>query len=145
MPHFLTFIIFNIHSSNTSIHSFILHHLTRSVFLYLHRCSSKRRTSMGFRAQNRTRACLNSKPTHYQLSYDSYWTVGPVSLAPEPVLRIHDIFGWIRIRGSMSLDPDPGSGSCYFRHWPSIQDASKKLIFNTIFSAYYCLKLHFQR
>ncbi len=39
------------------------------------------------------------------------------------VLRIHDILGWfrIRIRGSMPLmDPDPGSGSCYFHHWPSI-------------------------
>ncbi len=43
----------------------------------------------------------------------------------EPELRIHDILGWIRIRGSMPLtngsgsgsDPDPGS--CYFRHWPS--------------------------
>jgi hypothetical protein len=39
------------------------------------------------------------------------------------VLRIHDILGWIRIRGSMPqlrlMDSDPGSGSCYFRHWPS--------------------------
>jgi hypothetical protein len=33
------------------------------------------------------------------------------------VLRIHDILGWIRIRGSMPLTN--GSGSCYFRHWPS--------------------------
>ncbi len=34
----------------------------------------------------------------------------------EPVLRIHDILGWIqiRIRGSMPLTY--GSGSCYFRH-----------------------------
>ncbi len=39
------------------------------------------------------------------------------------------------------MDPDPGSGSCYFRHWPS--RCQKKLIFNTIFSAYYFLKLHF--
>ena len=46
-----------------------------------------------------------------------------------PVFRINDILGWnrIRIRGSMPLtlmdpdsapDADPGSGSCYFRHWP---------------------------
>ncbi len=37
------------------------------------------------------------------------------------VLRIHDIFGWIRIRGSMPLTNGSGSvsGSCYFRHWPS--------------------------
>ncbi len=34
-----------------------------------------------------------------------------------PVFRIHDIFAWIRIRGSMPLTN--GSGSCYFRHWPS--------------------------
>jgi hypothetical protein len=31
-----------------------------------------------------------------------------------PVLRIRDILGWIRIRGSMPLTN--GSGSCYFRH-----------------------------
>jgi hypothetical protein len=40
----------------------------------------------------------------------------------------------------MDPDPDPGSGSCYFVIDP--QDASKKLIFNTIFSAYYFLKVH---
>ncbi len=36
-----TFIIFNIHSYNTIIHSFILHHLPRPVFLYLHRFSAQ--------------------------------------------------------------------------------------------------------
>jgi hypothetical protein len=37
------------------------------------------------------------------------------------VLRIHDIFVWIRIRGSMPLTNGSGfgSGSCYFRHCPS--------------------------
>ncbi len=36
----------------------------------------------------------------------------------QPVLRIHDILGWIRIRGSMPLTSGSGSGSgsCYFRH-----------------------------
>jgi hypothetical protein len=40
----------------------------------------------------------------------------------KPVLRIHDILGWIRIRGSMPLtngsgsESGFGSGSCYFRH-----------------------------
>jgi hypothetical protein len=34
-----------------------------------------------------------------------------------PVLQIHVILGWIRIHGSMPLTN--GSGSCYFRHWPS--------------------------
>ncbi len=50
------------------------------------------------------------------------------------MLRIHDILGWIRIRGSMSLTNGSGSGSCYFRHWPSRR--------HTIFSAYYFLKVH---
>jgi hypothetical protein len=56
----------------------------------------------------------------------------------KPVLRIHDILGWIRICGSMPLTN--GSGSCYFHHWPS--RCQQKLIFNTIFSAYYFLKVH---
>ncbi len=34
-----------------------------------------------------------------------------------PVLRIHDILVWVRIRGSMLLTN--GSGSCYFHQWPS--------------------------
>jgi hypothetical protein len=35
-----------------------------------------------------------------------------------PVLRIHDILVWIRIRGTMPLTNGSGcgSGSCYFRH-----------------------------
>ncbi len=39
----------------------------------------------------------------------------------EPVLRIHDILVWIRIRGSMPLTNGIGfgSGSCYFRYWLS--------------------------
>ncbi len=37
----------------------------------------------------------------------------------QPVLRIHDILGWIRIRGSMRLTHGSGSGSFYFRHWPA--------------------------
>jgi hypothetical protein len=46
---------------------------------------------------------------------------------------IHDILMWIRIRGSMPLtiDPNPGSGSCYFRHWPS--RCLQKLIFKQFF------------
>jgi hypothetical protein len=61
------------------------------------------------------------------------------------VFRIHDILGWIRIRGSMPLIN--GSGSWILDLDPAIfvidlQDASKKLIFNPIFSAYYII---FQR
>jgi hypothetical protein len=53
MPLFLIFIIFNNHSHSTIIHSFILHHSPRPVFLYPHRASSlsKRRTSMRCRAE----------------------------------------------------------------------------------------------
>ncbi len=62
------------------------------------------------------------------------------------MLRIHDILGWIRIRirGSMPLNNGSGSGS-----WIRIllfssltKVPAKKLFFNTIFSAYYFLKLH---
>ncbi len=35
------------------------------------------------------------------------------------MLRIHDILVWIQIRGPMPLTNGFGSGSCYFRHWPS--------------------------
>jgi hypothetical protein len=54
------------------------------------------------------------------------------------VFWIHDILGWIRILGSMLLlmDPDPAIFVI------DLQDASKKLIFNTIFSAYYFLEVH---
>jgi hypothetical protein len=63
------------------------------------------------------------------------------------MLQIHDILGWIRIRGSMPLSNESGSGSRIPDPDPAIflidlQDSSKKLIFNKIFSAYYFLKLH---
>jgi hypothetical protein len=46
----------------------------------------------------------------------------------ESVLRIHAIFGWIRIRirGSMPLTNGSGSGSCYVRQCPSRR---KKIFF----------------
>ena len=62
--------------------------------------------------------------------------IGEQSVFP-PVLRIHDILVWIRIRGSMPLrNPDPGSGSWIQILDPDpaifvidihIQDARKKL------------------
>ncbi len=55
------------------------------------------------------------------------------------VFRIHDILEWIRIRGSMPLTN--GSGSCFFRHWPS-RCQPKNYFCSNIFSAYYCLKVH---
>ncbi len=66
------------------------------------------------------------------------FTLHGFTLRLRAVLRIHDILGWIRIRGSMPLAN--WSGSCYFCH--DLQNASKKLVFYTIFSAFYFLKLH---
>ncbi len=53
-----------------------------------------------------------------------------IHLSFKPVLRIRDILVriWIRIRGSVPMTTGSGSGSSYFRHWPS--------------SAYYFLKVH---
>jgi hypothetical protein len=42
-----------------------------------------------------------------------------------PVLRIHDNLGWIRIRRSMPLDPDPYPDPAIFVI--DLQDASKKV------------------
>ncbi len=49
----------------------------------------------------------------------------------KPVLRIHDILVWIRIRGSMPLTNGSGSRSFYFHHWPSRyqQKSYKKEVF----------------
>jgi hypothetical protein len=77
------------------------------------------------------------------------------SLKVYAVLRIHDILGWIRIRirGSMPLTNGSGTGfgsgsgrildpvPVFFVI--DLQDASKNLIFNTIFSAYYFVKVQY--
>jgi hypothetical protein len=49
--------------------------------------------------------------------------------------------GWIRIRGSMPLTNGSGfgSGSCYFRHWPS--RCQQKTNFLNSFFAYYFFKV----
>ncbi len=56
----------------------------------------------------------------------------------------HDILAWIRIRiqGFMPLTNASGSGSCYFRHWPS--RCQQKLIFKHNFFCLlpYFLKVH---
>jgi hypothetical protein len=57
-----------------------------------------------------------------------------------PVLRIRDILGWIRIRGSMPLTNGSGCGSCHFRHWPSRRQQNTNL--KKSFSAFYFLKVH---
>ncbi len=83
-------------------------------------------------------------PKHNYKLDNNLMIVEPRAVDP-PVFRIHDILGWIRIRilGSMLLTN--GSGS-----WIRIllfssltfKMPAKKLIFNTIFSAYYFLKVH---
>ncbi len=57
-----------------------------------------------------------------------------------PVLRIHDILVWIRIRGSMPLtnkfvDSDADPDTSFFHHWPSRchQKTNKKKFFCTLF------------
>jgi hypothetical protein len=74
---FLTFIIFNFHSYNTIILSFILHHSLRPPSCTL--LSPARETSMECRAEIRTRACL-TKPTHCQRNY-----FAPRELPPHPI------------------------------------------------------------
>ncbi len=67
----------------------------------------------------------------------------------QPVLRIHDILGWIRIRirGSMPLTNGSGFGSgfgsgSWIRILPFSSLTFKMPAKNTIFSAYFLLKLH---
>ncbi len=55
------------------------------------------------------------------------------------VLRIHEIL--IRIRGFIPLTDGSGSGSCYYRQWPS-RRKNKKFDFFLIFFSYYILKVH---
>ncbi len=53
-----------------------------------------------------------------QLMADPYG-FGCTRLKSELVLRIHDILGWIWIWIQGSKPLTNGSGSCFFRHWPS--------------------------
>jgi hypothetical protein len=76
MPLFLTFIVGDIHSYYTIILSFILYHSLRPVFLYYmysSLLSSARGTSMGCRAEIRTRACLTAsrRTTNWATPYPS--------------------------------------------------------------------------
>ncbi len=60
------------------------------------------------------------------------------------VFCIRDIFVRIRImqiRGSVTMTNGSGSGSCYFRPWPSRFRPKTIFSFFVCFSAYYCLKV----
>jgi hypothetical protein len=67
--------------------------------------------------------------------------IGLQHLTSIPVLRIRDILVRIRIwtNGSGS-DTKSGSGSCFFRQWPSRWQLKKK--FSSSFCSYDFLKLH---
>jgi hypothetical protein len=70
MPLFLIIIIFNNHSHSTIIHSFILHHSPRPVFLYSHRCFAQQEKNLHGGPNRESNSGLPySKPTHCQLSY----------------------------------------------------------------------------
>ncbi len=83
-------------------------------------CESKGQVGSGiiFRIRDRIRL--------FRLSICQFFKI----LYLKAVLRIHDILGWIRIRGSGSMPLTNGSGSwsCYF-FVTDLQDPSKKLIF----------------
>ena len=100
------------------------------------------------------RICPTKKPKILQ----KQWTIPtgnalyiPYHFLYFPVLRIHAILGWIRIRilGSMPLTNVSGSGFgsgswiqiLLFSSW-TFKMPAKNLFFNTIFSAYYFLKLN---
>jgi hypothetical protein len=71
MPLFLTFIIFNILSYKTVLHSFILRHLPRPVLLYLHRFSAQQEKPPQGAAEPRIELgpALQQADAHYELSY----------------------------------------------------------------------------
>jgi hypothetical protein len=66
MPLFLIFIIFNNHSHSTIIHSFILHHSPRPVFLYPHRFFAQQEKNLHEVPSRELNSGLPySKPTRY--------------------------------------------------------------------------------
>jgi hypothetical protein len=74
MPLFLIFIIFNNHSHSTIIHSFILHHSPRPVFLYPHRFFAQQEKNLHEVPSRESNSGLPySKPTRYQLSHAAPW------------------------------------------------------------------------
>ncbi len=75
MPLFLIFIIFNIHSYNKIILSFILHQSPRPIFLYPHRFyAQQEKPPLGAEPILELRPALQ-QAANYQLSYAApYWT-----------------------------------------------------------------------
>jgi hypothetical protein len=69
----------------------------------------------------------------------AYYSISTIQIYFEnlsTVLQIHDILGWIRIRIRGSMPLTNGSGSCYFRQWPSRCQQE-----TNFFSQFFCLLL----
>ncbi len=90
----------------------------------------------------------NNSPSMSSIAHSSHMDIFQVTfLLLHSVLRIHDILGWIRIRGSIPLTNGSGFGS---GSWIRIllfssltfKMPAKNEFFDTIFSAYYFLKVH---
>ncbi len=83
------------------------------------------------------RSVCSSAPARTAPTSPTSWTR---RWAEKSVLRNIDILGWIRIRGSMPLTNGSGSGSCYFRHYPS--RCQQKTYFLTQYFGLLLFKLH---
>ncbi len=93
--------------------------------------------------------CQISELTDFMENFINFNATFCLSWRAVAVFRIHGILVWIRIRirGSTPLTNGSGSGcgsrcgsgSCYFRHWPS--GRQHKVNYKKI-SAYYFLKVH---
>jgi hypothetical protein len=83
-----------------------------------------------------------SSPSLAWLMPQVWWWVKS-SIADPWYFGVDPIRIWIR--GSMPLTNESGfgsgSGSCYFRHWPSLDANKKQIFFKSIFTSYF-LKVH---
>ncbi len=94
IPLFLTFVIFNFHSYNTIILSFILYHSLRPAF-FLYPSYFSKRNLQGCRAEIRARACLTASrrtangTTPHPMSYaTAHSTPHPMSYAAPQALPL---------------------------------------------------------
>ncbi len=94
--------------------------------------------------QNGAGPCASGRPPQDSLQTQNNLSVnyGYEYLWPKakPVLRIYEIFAWIRIRGSIPLTnrsgSGPGCGSCYIRQWPSTRQVFCLLLFKGTFTSF---------
>ena len=102
MPLFLIFIIFNNHSHSTIIHSFILHHWPRPIFLYPHRFFAQQEKNLHEVPSRESNSGLPySKPTRYQLSLAAPYWATPHLAEPRRTLLSHAAPCWILLTCSL--------------------------------------------